>query len=311
MSLKEIIEKKMGEIKSIELAKKHLKNLLKRIEEEEITLEQINALLDQKIYNLHQLEQLNVKQIFSRVLINKELELEKSRQEYLELFLAFKEAKKQIELLSFEKVIIQEKINNESNLKFELEILLGQREQELLKSPNEKRAILRKYQLEQDRLIKLKREIYEALIAGASAKKYIIIVNNYLQKSANLRKFTFELSTSKQIEEEKSYIDLAMQEFYKLKPSVLKFELELKDVYEDSDLKAELKLNLFKNFSKTYYHNLVHDWVIFEKINHTLKLMRELETKILDNMDALEASQTLANKTIAEIEVKRKKLLEG
>ena len=69
MELKEQIAQKLAEIRSIELAKRYLSNLEKQIREEKEKSAQILLLIDQKLFDLKELEKMKVRKLFSTVLV--------------------------------------------------------------------------------------------------------------------------------------------------------------------------------------------------------------------------------------------------
>lgn len=311
MDLREKIQEKLAQIKSIELAKIHLELIEDSLEEEESKLNDLLEKLDRSIFDIKELENLKLRKLFSTVLVDKETQLEEQRQKYLQLYLEIKEAKKQIDLANFEKEILTKKVRYEKNLKKELATLLEYREREILTTDNPLKKEIVKVHVKIDLKVQINREIYEALIAGTKVKNHMTILLNYLEKAAKLRHFTFELSQTNMIPKEKQFVDLALQEFYKLKPSLIIYEKELRDVFKNRQLMLSSKLERFKTFSKVYYNNLINDWVIYERVNQTLKLMKEVEQVILESIESLELLKLANNDDIMSLERLKAKMLEA
>lgn len=311
MSLKEKIAQKLAEVKSIDLAKRHLLSLRRKFETHEKRLQAILILLDRKLFDIEELEKLKVKSLFSRVLLDKQSQLEENRQEYLEFFLEYKEARKQLELIKYEENILKTKILREAQTKKELEYLLQLREKEIISAPNVLRTKVLEVQVKIDVKVMLKREIYEALIAGAKVKSHMQILMTYLEKAAKLRHFTFELSKTNMIPKEKNFVDLALQEYYKLIPAVKSYEEELQDVFKNKKLPIHSGLSNFKRFSKVYYNNLINDWVVYERINQTLKNMIAVEAAIIESIESLEKFKIENEKEIAKYEEMKSAWLKG
>lgn len=75
------------EINQKEKIRIHLKHLQEVIKKKTVALDLINQQLNQQERDLAQLDGLNIHSIFSFILGNKEEQLEKTRQEYLQSFL--------------------------------------------------------------------------------------------------------------------------------------------------------------------------------------------------------------------------------
>lgn len=308
--IQEEIKRLRNQQNSIKKAKIYLKDLEARIVWAKKKISRIELALNFKFDQLETLKNLKVKKLFSRVLVDKEQQMEEKRQDYLEKFLEFKEAKKSLDFLLYEKQIVLEKVKSEDQVDQRLKALLILREENFVKENPKSSSTIVDIMVKIDKCNLLNREIYEALIEGTKTKKHIATITTNLTEAKTLRNFTFINENEKVYSDEKQHVDKAMEAFYILKPILRKFELELEDIYKNHGFNLSLNLDSLVGFTKKYYNYLINDWIIYEKINVAAKTMNELEVKILEIIDKLEQENIDNKARLKGFETEKQRLLD-
>jgi len=310
MNIQEQIKKLKAQQSSVKKAKVYLKDLETKIIQAKQKISKIELDLNLKFEELEKLQNLKVKTLFSRVLVDKESQLEQKRQEYLEKFLEYKEHKKSVDFLLYEKKIVLDKIEAGKDLDLKLTLWLEKRQQELIRENPKSASGIVQLQVQIDKCHLLKREFYEAMIEGMRTKKHIATITTNLSKARTLRNFTFINENEKVYEDEKEHVDKALEAFYVLKPILRKFELELEDIYKNHGYLLVEKLQTLSPFTKKYYNFLINDWIIYEKINVAATSMLDLERKILGIINKLEYEEKRNIELLKNFEEKKRVLLE-
>jgi len=123
------LEKLLADYQSIIHAKKHLTKLNQRLEEEELVLADLDLILEKEYQGVRKLEGLSVTSLFQTFLGNKEEQYEIEKQEYLHAVLMYNEAKKTVDLLSYEQQVLLEKAQRQQVVYEQLTSLLTERKQ--------------------------------------------------------------------------------------------------------------------------------------------------------------------------------------
>lgn len=310
MDIREKIEALRLQKISIKKAKSYLKELETKIIWAKQKISKIELVLNLTFEELEKLQKLKVKKLFTTVLVDKESQLEKKRQEYLEKFLHFKETKKSLDFLLYEKKIVLDKINAEDEIERKLKALLIQREEIFLRANHGASKLVIDVQIQIDICNSLNREIYEALIEGKRTKMHIATITSNLDQAKTLRNFTFINENEKVYTDEKQHVDKAMEAFFILKPIIRKFEIELEDIYKNHGYHLSINLDKLTAFTKKYYNYLINDWIIYEKINVAAKNMKDLEIQILDIISRLEREKNRNMELLKKLMLKKQNLLD-
>jgi len=105
-NFKEILD----QFQSIELAQKRLERVNEQLKDKTTKLDKLDQMWRKEHKEVEKLEGLSLKSVFAKVLGDKEKQLEKERQEYLTAFMKYEEHKKTLEILDFEKNVLEEKV---------------------------------------------------------------------------------------------------------------------------------------------------------------------------------------------------------
>lgn len=266
------LEKLLAYYQSIIHAKKHLANLNQRLEEEQINLDDIHLILEKEYQDVKKFEGLSLASLFHTFLGKKEEQYEIEKQEYLNAVLKYNECEKTVDLLSYEKQVLLEKVQKEQEVYQQLTSLLTERNQLI----QEKYAGLKNQIIEIheqiDEKIAYKQEVQEALIVVRKAAELIQGMLTRVIKAQHSEEWGLINSGEPQLSKD-TYIDQAQQLSYKLKPLFQQLEDELEDVYRSKSIKRINKVAELKHFNEIYYDYLISDWIIRKQINSTLNYL--------------------------------------
>ena len=133
MNLQEEIAKFIEEHQSLQLAKSHLAELNRRIEENTWILKQLEDILEKEYQDVQQFEKMSVRGIFHKVLGDAQQQLEIEKQEYLHAVLKHKEQVQMLKMLEFERQVLEEKMSKEAEINQRLNELLNSRQYQITK----------------------------------------------------------------------------------------------------------------------------------------------------------------------------------
>ncbi len=281
------IKDTIEEYESLKNVESHILEIDQNLKSSFARLKELEKTLDKELDDIEKLEGISVKSLFYKTLGNKEDQMDKERQEYLAISLKYKEVKQSIELLEFERELLNKKLNSLPKLKDKLESLKKQREEEILNSPqislrNEFQEIIRKLDIS----IMLNKELNEAIEEGEKAVKLLTVVISYLKKAGKWGKW--ERSRKKRSGDYLKHqtIDKALKSLPKTQHQLNIFTRELKDL---GDNKIEFKLDLvqFNKFTDFFFDNLISDWIVQQRIKSTLNNIESTKShvqKILLNL---------------------------
>lgn len=261
------IRKTLEEFSSLKNVQSHILQIEEDLEKLYADRKTMEKQLENELKDIEKLESMSLKSLFYKTLGNKEQQMDKERQDYLQASLKLKEQKKEIELLEYERNLLRKKTVNLGKLEKKLEQLKEKRKVEILHSPhinlrNEFQNIVRKL----DIAIRLNKELEEAIIEGEKAVKLLSTVSTYLKKAGQWGQWE---KSRRGAYVKHQTIDRAIKELPKAQHQLNIFTRELRDLGES---KINFKLNTvqFNRFTDFFFDNLISDWIIQQRIKSTL-----------------------------------------
>ena len=307
-NIKALLEK----ITHLKLAKSHLQKLDTRLLEAYQELANLESKMDKELSDVEKLQDLTIHQLFSKILGGQEQRLEIERQEYLEAVLNYKDAKKSIDLMKFEKEVLEEKTIQLPMLTKELNVLLEKRESEILNYGGSAQNQLKVFNSQIDDNFQLKREIYEAKIIGTKVRVLSESIIKNLQEAHDKERFIDEHGNMlKRRTVGKSNVQQAQETFYRLKNETLKFEDELEDIYSHREIKFRDSLQGFHQLSKIYYGNLINDWVVSQRIMDALSFVKTFHNRVQRTLLSLDREEKMANEKTIYLQERKKEIIKG
>ena len=309
----EDFQKKLNKIldkyQDFERIQKHLKSLDEELKKGYKDLDKMEKILEKQGDDVEELERLSLKGIFHKMLGSKKEQLDKERQEYLQAALKRNEHKKSVELLEYEKKILEEKLEKLKNIPAQAEELIKQREKDLMKSgsPVGMRILTISKQIDENR--KLKREIAEAVQAGNDALLVLREMEGYLKNARNWGNWDMYGGRRMTSYVKHSNIDKARARLHKAQHLLNRFEDELRDVYNPRQLNLSLNLDSFTRFIDIFFDNLISDWIVQQRIRNALSNVQAVRDRVSRLLGTLEMDNGELKIKVRQLQKEKKQLV--
>ena len=275
------IKELLTQINDLKKVRKHLKQLEADLGRDYKALSKLEKDLDKNLKDVEELEKLSMRSVFLKVLGSKEEQLEKERQEYLQMSLKLNELKSRIEMLEFEKEVLEKKSGDEDNLRKRLEQLKFKRENEIIHEDSSLRRKLLKIAKESDELYVFKKEMAEALQAGEKALSTLKSMLQLLKKAKQWG--NWDMWSSKGgigTYYKHDAIDRAKNLSFQARHQLYLFEQELKDIGGEFKIHFNVNLDQFSRFTDVFFDNLISDWIIQQKIVNALNNVQSVNDNV-------------------------------
>ncbi len=307
MNIQKELSKAIQDAQSLELTKVHLEKLEIRLDQSYDQLEVLHDILEKEYEDVRLLEELSMKSLFQKILGNSEKQLEKERQEYLEAALKYNEYKKTVELIEYEKEILERKLKNYQIVKSKLNSLIRLRERELLQSEEVARFQLKSINNVIDTNLRLKRELHEAVLVGLKIYEILKNMEDQLNNATKWGDWSNAYDPSPEARD--LNIDNATKLSYQAKELLIQFESELNDVFSKKPLSWTYDLKDAEKFTNLYFKNLISDWVVQQKLKTTLHHTTNFKNKIYRINASLQLELKQTTGAIKYLENKKRKLI--
>lgn len=305
MSLEERLSKYLASYQSMLLAKRYLDRVKLKLRAERQEIESLEKKVEQNYRDVERLENLSVHLLFRKILGDVEEQKEQERQEYLESVLQLRDRRRSVHLLQFERGILQAKVKKLPDLKQLIERLIKEREHGI--EGKEQSAWSALFQ-ELDDLVRLQSEIQEVRAVGLSCKAKAEKILALLQAASARRDWCHRKNIS-DYSQEKTIVDEAVEAFSSLKVDLLKYEEELKDVYQQREISLSGPTGKFDRFVEVYYNYLINDWIVRERISSIISMMEALLAEIIHWYELVERKAWETTELINKAESRKSALL--
>lgn len=250
----------------------HAQYIEQTIASQKEALKILEVILHKEKKDVEELEKLGWQSLFHRVLGNKEQQLEKERQEYLLAFLKYERCEDEITTLEYEHKIVEQKLSQSANAETELQTLMKEKLKELDSfKPENRKSIIEIIENIRNHHYRVN-EIQEA---RRQAQKLRTGVNKLVKALEDIKWGS-----------SKSFFDRIDSDYKNLKnarnirklfnyPSngIHKLKKELGDISSRYDLHYEFILKTFNDFDDYFFDGLISDWIVQEKIDHSLNII--------------------------------------
>lgn len=228
--------------------------------------------------DVDELEKKNMKSLFTEILGDKEEQLERERQEYLQEVLHHNSLIDEIETLKYEEKILKENLSKDrSKIERELRNVMSLKEKQLKGSPQFKEQLF-KFDAQLHKLHYRLVNIEEAIEQGNFLKVKLKSVFSKLKQVKKWGPYKMHGKGRYSSYNKKTYIDKANREAVIANVFIKKFDKELKDVFPDLDM--NLSMEYFENFLDQFYDNLITDWMIQRKLDNAVHNISTMEDKM-------------------------------
>ena len=302
------IRKMIEAYQSMVMARQHLGKLNIRIEEERQACAELRDLLEKEYEDIEVLEKSNLSRLFSSMLKNDDEQMEIEKQEYLHAAIKYKEANQMVDLLEFEKKVLEEKLLKERAVKEELDAALRYRSRQISQEYPGLISELTSLDLRADQQMALVRELREAIIVGA---KVLQLFKKMVEQLSKVKEWGLWNSQDQQSARQETWIDQAQQLSYQIKQLLQEFEDELEDIYKFQRIKGVYSFEELTHFTDIYTNRLISDWIVRKKIQASLANVQAVQDSITRIVQSLKQEVKQAEISIEYLQKQRVKVILG
>jgi len=305
------IKETITKIVELEAVQRHFDTTLEELEAVLTKKDKIESQMIKELEDINKLEKLGVKSIFYKVLGSKEEQLEKERQEYLQVTLQHKELLNALEVVNFEKDLLEKKLVAMDDLLKTLENLKEIRASEILSSASPLRNELILIHKKSDELRHLDAELQEALNAGANTLSSLSTVHKHLRKAKEWGDWDMMGGNNGRYHKSMKHnaIDRAMGEISRTKLFLRTLNKELNDVGY-SNQRLGLSVDNIARFPGVIFDNLISDWIVQNKIKGVLATINNLIDDVKLMMKSIERDKTISLQELQGLQDKLNNILE-
>jgi len=263
--------------------KKRLESQLKKSGEEILKLKDklkgLKSILKKEYEDVQKLEEQGITALFYSILGNKVEKLDKERQEYLAAKLKYDNCKNELENLENDIIKLETQIRDLGNPEMEYKNRLDKKSLKLRESGDE---TFLKYESLLEKNFSNRKEINEAIEAGEMALKGLRLAIQSLRKAKGWGTVDMLGGGLLSTAIKHSNIDEAKQLIQDVQVWLNKFRRELSDVRNERFGDMAINLDSFTTFADYFFDNLIFDWVVQSKINHSLEGCETVYQQVLN-----------------------------
>jgi len=307
--IQQLIQDTIKEIVHLERVEQQLKITEQELVAEETAFKKLQKKLKKELRDIEKLDGLSTKAIFHKILGSKKKQLEKERQEYLELALKEEDAEKSIQLLEYEINLLSAKVKSRDELKKRLRKLKKQREEEIIRTDPTLRAKLLKLSKKIETQFKHKAEVEEALEVGQVCHNLMQQVVQLLSRVKNWGQWPNQRSRHPQSRRRarRDAIDRARNLTYQVKHHLNLFNKELNDLGKQINFNTDpTKLTEFSDF---FFGNLITDWIMQQQLVTAIQSANQLYLHLNNCVLELMAMRDKATQKIEKYQDQRDDVL--
>lgn len=307
MNLQEELRQTIEEYESVKLARSYYKNLLDRIDLIRQELGHLEEIIDRSSGDIARLEGFSIKSLFYELLGDKESQLEKAKQAYLQNILKYRELKRRMELSRYEQSILEKKVARFDEVSLKLNTLVKTRENLLDQTEPKLRKEIKFLNTKIERQIRRKAELNQANNLSYKIIEYLGKMIDLLNQTwawGSISWFSFS-KNSKQ-----SSIDRAQELLYKSKQLLIRLEDELVQIEKNAQKEdPAFELTISRRFSEIYIENLILDWILRGRIRNAKTSISNTRDKIKLLQFALKKESREIDQYIQQLEKQKKQLI--
>ncbi len=291
----------------IQIHRKHLKAAIK---ESKFELAMYEKKMDKESRDVTVLEGKSVRKLFYELLGTKDPLMEKERQEFLAAFLKYQAVKKHLEILEYEDGILSRQLKLLSGVKERLKTLFAAKKKALTDKKGTGKGAKKLIAL--DKKIAAYKNFLKEVVEARTAGKACLVI---LEKIAKQLEEVHEWGTMNTLKDKKvkkrprHWVNRATKNAYKAKSLLQKFEIELRDISEHYDLYYQDEMTSIHLFLEFFVDNLIVDWVIQKRINHTLHGVESVHDRVTMILMLLENEVAEVNILIEKASQEKKSVL--
>lgn len=310
-SIHEQLKEALLEFRQLQKVQHHFDELSRRHRAESAQIRKLAGLLKKEERDVRQLEKTSVRSLFHKVLGNKERQIEKERQEYLQVALKYNGLVESVELMDYEMRVLEKKLVRYDQVEKRYNKLIALREEELMQSDDAAGRELMLLSRKIDRAHVLLKDIDEAIVAGKEAISVLRAMTKQLEKARDWGQWDVHGGGNVSGWSKHQAIDRAREIAVRARHALFRFREEMLDVYEDADIRVHLQVDRINRFTDIFFDNLISDWVVQQKIRKALDNVRGVNKQVSRAMAQLERDVPEVEQEIRDLEVKREQVIVG
>ncbi len=302
------LHKTIEEIENVKNVRKHFDQTNSELKKAYKDLDKYERILDKEYNDWQQLESMSVKSLFHKVLGSKEEQIEKERQEYLQASLKYNEIKKSVDILEYEKGLLEKKLIDVTLLQNKLKTLKKRRTQELMSSRSPRGAELREILKKSDKQIVLRNEVRRAITSGAQAAKSLEQMLAFLKQAKDWGNWDMMGKGRMASYNKHDAIDRAREAAYQSKHLLNRFQQELYSLGA-GNFSFDIRLDSLSSFTDIFFDNLISDWIIQQKIKNALSNVFSVKDKVNRIIQSLENDLLKVDENVKALESAKEKII--
>lgn len=288
---------------------RHLHELKKQLEDAYKDLESFEIKLRKEFNDIEKLEKLSIKGLFHKVLGSKEEQIEKERQEYLQVSLKYDEVKKSVELLEYERDLLQPKTKGLPLLEKKLNKLIKQREKLLIESNTPAGKQILDILLVIDTNREFINNVEQVKKTGQDVTLILDKMVEHLRQAKNWGQWDMAGRQRGASYLKHNQIDRARDLSYHVKHLLVRFENDLRHIYGQEQFNLSFEFTSFNKFTDIFFDNLISDWIVQQKIQNALSNVLTVRDKVIRILQSLNVEISKADSKLTQLEDQRKQLI--
>ncbi len=297
--------------KSNELAASRLEFILNELAIKKQQLHDLEVKMLHEHEDVEALEKMSIKSVFRKILGDKEAQLEKERQEYLHAFMKYEEFKKTLDILEYEKGILQEKVANATDVTAQIKKQLAIRKKEIMLNGSEIGKKISSLESEINKYYYIRKECLEAVEVGNSA---ISVMEDMIQSLKTARNWgSWSMGRGVNINEfvRAANVDKAKKLSHQAQQLLRIFSKELADIHGKQNFNLNFDFNGFDSFLNIFFDSLISDWVVNRKIASALNSVAATQAKVKRIVYSLDVDIKKSEADIVQREDTVKKMIQN
>lgn len=275
----------------------------RRLQREKTRKHILGQELEQELVDVESLEQMGIRQLFKRFLGDQDQQLEKERQEYLLKALEYNECLEAIKLLSYEKDILQKKIDRKEQYLSTLQELIARNNNLVENWPSSLAKSFLEKQNERRKIYELQIDIEEIIVVVKSLAKTMDQLLDNAEKSKKIESWGANYA---QIQKNKalsqSHIDRAYHLSHHVQKLMDDLDKEIQDIKPYVDLLPSSQIKEFALFTHTLYRRLIDDWIIEQRLDHSERYLEETSAHLIELATTCDEQLQILHTRISVIE---------
>lgn len=302
------IKTTLEELTKIEAVDRHYRMLVEQEKKLISERDKIEKQLRKELKDVEDLEKLGIKSTFYKILGNQSTQLEKERQEYLQLSLKHTEHLKSLELVQFEVELLEGKLEKLPILKARIEALKVKREQEIMLHSSDLRDQLMAIHTKTINANQHATILNELTKKGQAALMSVRRVGHYFKKASNWGNWDMAGGSGYSDYAKHSAINNAINEAHRANLMLRSFENELRHAGYTVDT-LNIGFQSFSGFMDALFDNLITDWIVQRKIKNALHSTESVADRLQVILSTIANDMDDLKDELTELKALRDKIL--